>query len=105
MIYLIVVLAGKQSVNIALSLFLLCLLALVGRYLVAVALFKRNLYNLESAQKASKKLFKSFFWNMLEQGVYFAPSPYETGFISTAHTEEDIDRTVEAVRISLSRLG
>ena len=62
-------------------------------------------YNLESAQKAPKKLFKSFFWNMLEQGVYFAPSPYETGFISTAHTEEDIDRTVEAVRISLSRLG
>ena len=66
---------------------------------------EEEVYNLESAQKASKKLFKSFFWNMLEQGVYFAPSPYETGFISTAHTEEDIDRTVEAVRISLSRLG
>ncbi len=56
-------------------------------------------------RKSFQKLFKSFFWNMLEQGVYFAPSPYETGFISTAHTEEDIDRTVEAVRISLSRLG
>ena len=66
---------------------------------------EEEVYNLESAQKAPKKLFKSFFWNMLEQGVYFAPSPYETGFISTAHTEEDIDRTVEAVRISLSRLG
>ena len=65
---------------------------------------EEEVYNLESAQKAPKKLFKSFFWNMLEQGVYFAPSPYETGFISTAHTEEDIDRTVEAVRISLSRL-
>ena len=66
---------------------------------------EEEVYDLESAQKASKKLFKSFFWNMLEQGVYFAPSPYETGFISTAHTEEDIDRTVEAVRISLSRLS
>ena len=66
---------------------------------------EEEVYNLESAQKAPKKLFKSFFWNMLEQGVYFAPSPYETGFISTAHTEEDIDRTVEAVRTSLSRLG
>lgn len=66
---------------------------------------EEEVYNLESAQKASKKLFKSFFWNMLEQGVYFAPSPYETGFISAAHTEEDIDRTVEAVRISLSRLS
>ena len=66
---------------------------------------EEEVYNLESAQKAPKKLFKSFFWNMLEQGVYFAPSPYETGFISTAHTEEDIDRTVEAVSIRLSRLG
>ena len=34
---------------------------------------------------------------MLEQGVYVAPSPYETGFISTAHTEADIDATVAAM--------
>ena len=66
---------------------------------------EQEVYDLDSAQKASKKLFKPFFWNMLEQGVYFAPSPYETGFISTAHTEEDIDRTVEAVHVSLSKLG
>ena len=66
---------------------------------------EQEVYDLDSAQKASKELFKPFFWNMLEQGVYFAPSPYETGFISTAHTEEDIDRTVEAVHVSLSKLG
>ena len=66
---------------------------------------EEEVYDLDTAQKASKALFKPFFWNMLEQGVYFAPSPYETGFISLAHTEEDIDRTVEAVHASLSRLG
>lgn len=66
---------------------------------------EEEVYDLDSAQKASRELFKPFFWNMLEQGVYFAPSPYETGFISLAHTEEDIDRTVEAVRASLSKLG
>lgn len=65
---------------------------------------EEEVYDLDSAQKADKELFKRFFWNMLEQGIYFAPSPYETGFISTAHTEEDIDRTVEAVRFSLSKL-
>ena len=66
---------------------------------------EQEVYDLDSAQKASKELFKPFFWNMLEQGVYFAPSPYETGFISLAHTEEDIGRTVEAVHVSLSKLG
>ena len=66
---------------------------------------EEEVYDLDSAQKASRELFKPFFWNMLEQGIYFAPSPYETGFISLAHTEEDIDRTVEAVRASLSKLG
>lgn len=65
---------------------------------------EEEVYDLNSAQKADKEIFKRFFWNMLEQGIYFAPSPYETGFISTAHTEEDIDRTVEAVRVSLSKL-
>lgn len=66
---------------------------------------EEEVYDLASAQKASAQLFKPFFWNMLDQGIYFAPSPYETGFISLAHTEEDIDRTVNAVRTSLSKLG
>jgi glutamate-1-semialdehyde 2,1-aminomutase len=35
---------------------------------------------------------------MLERGIYLAPSQYETGFVSTAHTEADIDRTLEAAR-------
>lgn len=52
-------------------------------------------YDLASAQTADTGRFKKFFWKMLEQGVYFAPSPYETGFISLAHTPEDIDTTLE----------
>ena len=35
---------------------------------------------------------------MLERGVYLAPSQYEAGFMSLAHTEEDIDRTIAAAR-------
>jgi glutamate-1-semialdehyde 2,1-aminomutase len=41
---------------------------------------------------------------MLEQGIYLAPSQFEAGFSSIAHTEEDIDRTLAAARIVLSSL-
>jgi glutamate-1-semialdehyde 2,1-aminomutase len=39
-------------------------------------------------------LFKKFFWGCLEKGIYLAPSPYETGFLSLAHTEADLDETL-----------
>ena len=35
---------------------------------------------------------------LLEQGVYFAPSPFEANFVSFAHTGKDIDRTIQAVQ-------
>jgi glutamate-1-semialdehyde 2,1-aminomutase len=40
--------------------------------------------------------FKKFYHGMLEQGVYLAPSAYEAGFVSSAHTEADIDQTLSA---------
>lgn len=50
----------------------------------------------ESAARADAEAFKDFFWHMLSRGVYLAPSQYETGFISSAHTEEDLYATFEA---------
>jgi len=41
-------------------------------------------------------LFKRFFHGMLEQGVYLAPSAFEAGFVSAAHSDEDIEKTIEA---------
>ena len=41
-------------------------------------------------------LFKKFYHGMLEQGVYFAPSMYEAGFVSSAHGEVEIQKTQEA---------
>jgi glutamate-1-semialdehyde 2,1-aminomutase len=41
---------------------------------------------------------------MLERGIYLAPSQYEAGFTSLAHTEEDIDRTIAAAKDVLSGL-
>ena len=44
--------------------------------------------------------YQLFFHHMLKQGVYLAPSSYEAGFLSSAHTQQEIDRTVEAAGIA-----
>ena len=51
-----------------------------------------------SAARSDTEAFKDFFWHMLRRGVYLTPSPYEAGFISTAHSEEDLEKTFEAAR-------
>ncbi|NWK57456.1 glutamate-1-semialdehyde 2,1-aminomutase [Verrucomicrobiaceae bacterium N1E253] len=63
-----------------------------------------EIVDLDSVMTADKAAFRSFFTSMLEQGVYMAPSPYETGFISVAHGELEIDRTLEAMAASLANV-
>ncbi|HLH40243.1 MAG TPA: glutamate-1-semialdehyde 2,1-aminomutase [Bryobacteraceae bacterium] len=52
----------------------------------------------ESARRCDTVRFAKFFHHMLERGVYLAPSQFEAGFVSAAHSQEDIRRTVEAAR-------
>lgn len=63
---------------------------------------ERDVTDLDSAMSGDFGLFRRYFLSMLEQGVYVAPSPYETGFISTAHGEADIDATIAAMRRALT---
>jgi glutamate-1-semialdehyde 2,1-aminomutase len=56
------------------------------------------------AQRSDLKTFTRFFHRCLNRGTYFAPSQFETGFISTAHTPEDIQRTGAVVREALAEL-
>lgn len=58
----------------------------------------------QSPWAADTAKFGRFHRGMLEQGVYLAPSQFEAGFTSLAHTEEDIDRTIEAARKVLASL-
>jgi glutamate-1-semialdehyde 2,1-aminomutase len=60
--------------------------------------------DLAGAQRSDLKMFARFFHACLERGVYFAPSQFETGFISTAHTVEDVDRTGAVVREAFAEL-
>lgn len=48
----------------------------------------------------NQKHFNQFFHSMLDLGVYLAPSPYEAGFISAAHTEGEIQKTIDAAEMS-----
>jgi glutamate-1-semialdehyde 2,1-aminomutase len=61
-------------------------------------------WNLADAMKADRERFKKFFHGMLAAGVYLAPSPFEAGFVSTAHREMDIERTVQAAARVLKTL-
>ena len=49
-------------------------------------------------QKSDLELFRRYFLGMLDEGIYLAPSQFEAIFVSAAHTESDIDRTVDAAR-------
>jgi len=57
--------------------------------------------DLTDAKRSDMEIFAKFFHACLERGVYFAPSQFETGFISTAHTPNEIDRTANVVRDAL----
>jgi glutamate-1-semialdehyde 2,1-aminomutase len=61
--------------------------------------------DLAGAQRSDLKKFTRFFGACLKRGVYFAPSQFETGFISIAHTTRDIDRTAAVVREALANIG
>jgi glutamate-1-semialdehyde 2,1-aminomutase len=56
----------------------------------------RPVHNLADAMKSDRERFKKFFHGMLNEGIYLAPSQFEAGFISTAHSAEDIARTAAA---------
>jgi glutamate-1-semialdehyde 2,1-aminomutase len=58
----------------------------------------------ESAKRSDTASFGRFFRNMLDRGIYLAPSQFEAAFVSAAHTDEDIRRTVEAARESFAAL-
>src|SRR5687767_4784599 len=57
--------------------------------------------DLGSAKRSDPEKFASFFRACLDRGVYFAPSQFETGFLSTAHNAADIERTAAIVREAL----
>jgi glutamate-1-semialdehyde 2,1-aminomutase len=59
----------------------------------------------DSANKSDRQRYGKFFHAMLDEGVYLAPSQFEAGFVSLAHTDAVIDKTIEAARKALIRIN
>ena len=65
----------------------------------------RVVSNFDDAASSDADVYAAYFRGMLERGFYFAPSKWESGFVSTAHTNEDIDATIAAAREVMSQLA
>ena len=59
---------------------------------------ENNVCNYSESLAWDKSIFKTFFHKVLKEGVYLAPSPFESLFISTAHSDSDIEFTAEAFK-------
>ena len=66
---------------------------------LATIFFTENqVRNYQDAKSSNTKRYARYFREMLERGIFLAPSQFEAGFVSAAHSEEDIRHTVEATR-------
>ncbi len=72
----------------------------VNRFGSMISFFfgENQVRNFEDAQQADHNLFNQFFHHMLKEGIYLAPSGYETWFISDSIRNEEIEKTLEAVQ-------
>ena len=58
----------------------------------------------DAASKSNTEAFGKFFREMLDRGVYLPPSQYEAMFLGATHTEEDMQRTVEAAKLAFGAM-
>jgi len=58
----------------------------------------------DTAAQCDTKAFATYFRSMLEQGIYLAPSQFETAFVSISHEQADLDRTIAAARVAFKAL-
>jgi glutamate-1-semialdehyde 2,1-aminomutase len=65
----------------------------------------KDVTDYESASQASRELYALFFRIMLEEGIFFAPSPFEAAFLTLSHTELEIGKTIDAFERTFKRMG
>ena len=69
--------------------------------LMTVFFTSNEVTDMDSASATDREAFGAFFHGMVDNGVYLPPSQFEAWFVSTAHTDEDIEKTLDAVKKSL----
>ncbi len=76
----------------------------VGSMLTLFFTKEKSVKSLDDVNKCDTKLFARYFKISLDNGIYLAPSQYEAGFVSAAHTKEDIQKTVDASYNALKQI-
>ena len=61
---------------------------------------EREVTNYDESAAANQEMFKKFFAAMLEQGIYLAPSQFETLFMSAVHSDADLEKTISAAKVA-----
>lgn len=72
--------------------------------LLSLFFTSRPVMDYATAKQSDTKAYAKFFWAMLNEGVYLAPSQFEAAFLSTAHTMADIEKTVKAAYTAFRKL-
>jgi len=65
---------------------------------------QKNITGFSQVVNSNQQQFKKFFHNMLEEGVYLAPSAFETGFVCAAHNDETLAKTLQAADVAFASL-
>ncbi|MUK86962.1 glutamate-1-semialdehyde 2,1-aminomutase [Ornithinibacillus sp. L9] len=73
--------------------------------MVGVFFTDEPVINYETAQKSNLDYFAQYYRAMIEEGVFLPPSQFEGLFLSTAHSDEDIEKTIQAVRNAFSKIN
>ncbi|MCX8111171.1 MAG: glutamate-1-semialdehyde 2,1-aminomutase [Syntrophorhabdaceae bacterium] len=66
---------------------------------------EKDVIDYTSAIDSNRSLYKRFFKSMLEEGIFFAPSPFEASFVTSKHSEEELSKTIDAFDRVLADLG
>ncbi|UFT97948.1 glutamate-1-semialdehyde 2,1-aminomutase [Radiobacillus kanasensis] len=72
--------------------------------MVGIFFNDKPVINYETAKSSNVEFFAAYYREMAEQGIFLPPSQFEGLFLSTAHTDEDIEKTIEAARHAFSKL-
>jgi glutamate-1-semialdehyde 2,1-aminomutase len=65
---------------------------------------EESVTSFDQVMNCNQERFNSFFHGMLKQGIYLAPSSFEAGFVSKAHSNEDIEKTIMSAKIIIADL-
>ena len=66
---------------------------------------QKNIKNFNQVKKCNSQMFENFFKIMLSKGIYFAPSSFEAGFISSKHSQEDIGYTIKSAEEAFKEIS